>query len=56
MLPILNYFDPLGVKIMATKRAAIKDLPYLKNTKIVQAYEKHIILARLLTKSRFNAL
>lgn len=51
--PIINYFDPLGLKIMQQTRKRISALNISHSFKVVSAFKIHGNLARLLTRSRF---
>ncbi len=54
IFPIINFYDPIGGKLMRVFRTSIKNLEIFHDTKIIQANRIHKNLGRLLTKSRFE--
>ena len=53
IFPLVNYYDPIGAKIMRDSRRCIDKLKILANITIVQANKIHRNLARMLTRSHF---
>lgn len=51
--PIINFFDPIGLKIMQRTRKRISALNISHAFKVVSAFKIHGNLAKLLTRSRF---
>lgn len=51
--PIINFFDPIGFRIMHFMRKRIASLNISNSFKVVSAFKIHRNLARLLIRSRF---
>jgi len=53
LFPLINYFDPVSTKIMKYTHQVFSNLPFLTNSRIVEAYKIHSNLKTSLVKSNF---
>ena len=55
LFPIINYYDPISVKIMAFTRDSFSVAPIVESKyRLIQAYKIHNNLAKMLTRSLFQ--
>lgn len=52
--PIINYYDPIGIKLMCFMSKAISKLGFSSHFRLVQAFKTHRNLGHMLIRSRFS--